>query len=84
MRDFIDKTSLISSLKMGEIESLKQSKVIAGGMLPKVDSGVKALKSGVRRVHFVNGYMPHSLILEIFTDEGIGTEIVHDFKSNEH
>ena len=53
-------------------------------MLPKVDSGVKALKSGVRRVHFVDGYMPHSLILEIFTDEGIGTEIVHDFKSNEH
>lgn len=84
MRDFKDKNSLISTLKMGEIESLKQSKVIAGGMLPKVDSGVKALKSGVRRVHFVNGYMPHSLILEIFTDEGIGTEIVHDFKSNEH
>lgn len=80
MRDFKDKSSLISTLKMGEIESLKASKIISGGMLPKVDSGVNALKSGVRRVHFIDGYMPHSMLLEIFTDKGVGTEIVHDNK----
>lgn len=45
-------------------------------MTPKVDSGVDAIKNGVRRVHFVDGYLPHSILLEIFTDTGIGTEIV--------
>jgi len=46
-------------------------------MIPKVDSAVHALQNGVNRVHFVDGRMPHSLLLEIFTDRGIGTEIVH-------
>ena len=48
------------------------------GMLPKVNSAVDALNAGVNRVHFIDGRLPHSILLEIFTDEGIGTEIVHD------
>jgi len=67
-------------LKVDEVEGLKKSGVIGGGMTPKVDSGVDAIRRGVRRVHFVDGYMPHSILLEIFTDEGIGTEIVASAK----
>lgn len=76
MKDPKDHSTLISHLKLDEVEPLKKSGVIGGGMRPKVDSGVDALNKGVRRVHFIDGYMPHSLLLEIFTDEGIGTEIV--------
>ncbi|MBQ6533807.1 MAG: acetylglutamate kinase [Opitutales bacterium] len=76
MRDPKDRSTLISHLKVDEVEGLKKAGIIGGGMTPKVDSGVKALRSGVRRVHFIDGYMPHSLLLEIFTDSGIGTEIV--------
>jgi len=76
MRDPKDRSTLISHLKVDEVDALKQSGVIGGGMMPKVDSGVDAIRKGVRRVHFIDGYMPHSLLLEIFTDKGIGTEIV--------
>ena len=76
MRNPKDPDSLISHLKLGEVDRLKEEGVIGGGMLPKVDSGVRALRAGVRRVHFVDGYMPHSMLLEIFTDKGVGTEIV--------
>ncbi len=76
MRDPKDHSTLISHLKVTEVPALKQSGVIGGGMMPKVDSGVDAICGGVRRVHFVDGYMPHSVLLEIFTDKGIGTEIV--------
>ncbi len=69
--------SLIPSLKMSQVEKLKKSGVISAGMVPKIDSAMKALDAGVQRVHFVDGRLPHSLLLEIFTDEGIGTEIVH-------
>jgi len=51
--------------------------VIDKGMRPKVQSAVRALEEGVQRVHFVDGRMPHRLLLEIFTDKGVGTEIVH-------
>ena len=76
MRNPKDRNTLISHLKVDEVQALKDAKIIGGGMMPKVDSGVEAIRSGVRRVHFVDGYMPHSILLEIFTDEGIGTEIV--------
>ncbi len=76
MRNPKDRSTLISHLKVGEVPSLKAEGIICGGMMPKVDSGVEAICSGVRRVHFVDGYMPHSVLLEIFTDKGIGTEIV--------
>ena len=62
------------------MEGLKRDGIIGGGMMPKVDSGVDAIRKGVRRVHFIDGYMPHSLLLEIFTDKGIGTEIVTSAK----
>ena len=76
LRDPEDADTLISTLPVGEVESLKDSGVISQGMRPKVDSAVEALAAGVKRVHFVDGRLPHSLLLEIFTDEGIGTEIV--------
>ena len=50
--------------------------VIAGGMLPKIESSLAALRAGVRKVHLVDGRMPHALLLEIFTKKGVGTEIV--------
>lgn len=68
--------SLISTLKVGEVEALKKKGVIDKGMRPKVASAVRALQEGVQRVHFIDGRMPHSLLLEIFTDKGVGTEIV--------
>jgi len=73
-----DPASLISSVKVGEVEGLKKKGIIGKGMRPKVQSAVRALQEGVQRVHFVDGRMPHSLLLEIFTDQGVGTEIVHD------
>ena len=72
-----DPSSLISTLRVHEVPGLKESGVISAGMIPKVDSAVRALQSGVRRVHFIDGRTPHSLLLEIFTDKGVGTEILH-------
>lgn len=69
--------SLISTLKVSDVDGLKKKGVIDKGMRPKVASAVRALQEGVQRVHFVDGRMPHSLLLEIFTDKGVGTEIVH-------
>ncbi len=77
LRDPQDHSTLISSLKVNEVDGLIQEGVIGKGMLPKVEGACLAIKSGVKRVHFVEGLMPHSLMLEIFTDEGIGTEIVN-------
>ncbi len=77
LRDPEDHESIISTLPVGEVDSLKQEGIIGKGMLPKVDSAIKALQEGVHRVHFVHGRLPHSILLEIFTDQGVGTEIVH-------
>ena len=71
-----DPSTLITTLKTSEIEGLKKKGVIDKGMRPKVASAARALQEGVQRVHFVDGRMPHSLLLEIFTDRGVGTEIV--------
>ncbi len=72
-----DPSTLISTLRVHEVPDLKRTGVISAGMIPKVDSAVRALQSGVRRVHFIDGRTPHSLLLEIFTDKGVGTEIIH-------
>lgn len=72
-----DPASLISTLKISQVDALKQKGVIDKGMRPKVASAIRALQEGVQRVHFIDGRLPHSLLLEIFTDQGIGTEIVH-------
>jgi acetylglutamate kinase len=71
-----DKNSnLIKKLKDDQIEELIKDGTIKGGMIPKVKSAVEALKGGVKKVHIIDGRLPHSILLEIFTDEGVGTEI---------
>ena len=72
-----DPDSLISTLKISQVEDLKKKGIIDKGMRPKVAGAVRALEEGVQRVHFIDGRLPHSLLLEIFTNKGIGTEIVH-------
>ncbi len=72
-----DMSTLISTLKISQVDDLKKRGVIDKGMRPKVASAIRALQEGVQRVHFIDGRLPHSLLLEIFTDKGIGTEIVH-------
>ncbi|MGC4072449.1 MAG: acetylglutamate kinase [Nibricoccus sp.] len=72
-----DPASLISTLKISQVDDLKKKGVIDKGMRPKVASAIRALQEGVQRVHFIDGRLPHSLLLEIFTDKGTGTEIVH-------
>ena len=76
LRDPKRPDSLIPHLKTGEVGELKQNGVIDKGMIPKVDSAVAAVQSGVEKVSFVDGRVPHAVLLEIFTDEGVGTEIV--------
>jgi len=71
-----DSASVISHLPVAEVEALKNSGVISKGMIPKVDSAVRAVAAGVEKVFFIDGRMNHSLLLEIFTDAGVGTEIV--------
>ncbi|HRT59148.1 MAG TPA: acetylglutamate kinase, partial [Candidatus Paceibacterota bacterium] len=76
LRDPKDPSTLISHLRADEVAELKRQGIIDKGMIPKVDSAVAALKSGVEKVSFVDGRVPHALLLEIFTDEGVGTEVV--------
>ena len=78
LRDPADPESLISALKVGEIADLKKAGIAGGGMLPKLDSCAAAIHDGVGKVHLVDGRMPHSLLLEIFTHKGVGTEIIPD------
>lgn len=72
-RDFEDKSSFISRLTASEAENLISSGVIGGGMLPKLNNCTSAISEGVSRVHILDGRIPHCLLLEIFTNEGIGT-----------
>jgi acetylglutamate kinase len=76
MRDPLEKDSLIPSVNRAKIEHLLEEEIISGGMIPKVESAMHALSKGVQKVHFIDGRTPHSLLLEIFTSSGIGTEIV--------
>jgi len=71
-----DPRTVIPHLKIEQINGLKQGGIIEKGMIPKVDSAVAAIKAGVEKVSFVDGRMPHAVLLEIFTDAGVGTEIV--------
>lgn len=75
MRDPSVRESLIPSVSSSQIDQLIKQKVIAGGMIPKVQSATAALKKGVDKVHLIGGQTQHCLLLEIFTDSGIGTEI---------
>lgn len=76
LRDPKDPSTLIPHLRIGEIDGLKRAGVVDKGMIPKVDSAVAALRSGVDKVSFVDGRVPHAVLLEIFTDDGVGTEVV--------
>ncbi len=76
MRDWEDKESLISTLTIDGAENLMEEEVIIKGMIPKVKACVKALQGGVEKVHIVDGRVSHSLLLEVFTDKGIGTQMV--------
>jgi acetylglutamate kinase len=76
MRDPKDVSTVIAHLQTGEVPGLKAAGIVDKGMIPKVDSAVAAIKSGVEKVSFVDGRVPHAVMLEIFTDKGVGTEIV--------
>ncbi len=76
MRDPNDPATLIAHLQISEVDGLKRAGIVDKGMIPKVDSAVAAIKAGVDKVSFVDGRLQHSVLLEIFTDEGNGTEIV--------
>lgn len=75
LRDPEDKSTLISSLHLSEVDELIERGVIAGGMLPKIKGMVGAVKAGIKKAHIIDSSMPHSLLLELFTSEGVGTEI---------
>ena len=75
LKDPSDPSTLFSTLHLSEIEKLKSSGVISGGMLPKIESCEDAIREGVKKVHLVDGRMAHSILLEIFTRQGVGTEI---------
>ncbi len=77
MRSNAEPNSFISTLTIKEASDLIKEKVIQSGMIPKVNACIDALKKGVKKTHMINACIPHALLLEIFTDEGIGTEIVN-------
>ena len=77
-RDPLDPTSLISQLTVEEAEAFIAEGNAGGGMLPKLQNCITALKSGVSRVHILDGRQPHSLLLEFFTQKGVGTAIITD------
>lgn len=77
-RDYNDKSTLISELTTGEARELLEGKNIGGGMLPKLNNCVEAIENGVSRVHILDGRIPHCLLLEIFTNKGIGTAILSE------
>jgi acetylglutamate kinase len=76
LRDPADAESLLSTIRSDQVEALITQKVIQGGMIPKVRSAVDALHAGTGKVHMIDGRLQHSLLLEIFTHRGIGTQIV--------
>ena len=75
MKDPAVESSLYSSVSADEAQDMIDQKIISGGMIPKVRSCVTALRGGVKKAHIIDGRIPHALLLEIFTDQGIGTEI---------
>lgn len=78
LRDPSDPTTLMTTLRLSDVARLKDEGVIAGGMLPKIEGCEDAIRAGVHKVQLVDGRMPHSLLLEIFTREGVGTEITDE------
>lgn len=71
-----DKKSIISTVHTSQVQDLMERHVISGGMLPKIQGCVQAIRAGVKKVHIIDSTVPHSLLLELFTDKGVGTEII--------
>jgi len=78
LRDKDDPDSLIHSLTEREARRLIEVGAISAGMIPKVEACLDTLKKGVGKVHIIDGRIRHSLLLEVYTTSGVGTEIVHD------
>lgn len=76
LRDLSDDASLMPTIRMREVDEFIKEGCIAGGMLPKVEACITALIGGVYKTHIIDGRIPHSLLLEVFTEGGIGTEII--------
>jgi acetylglutamate kinase len=76
LRDPDDPSTLVTHLQVDEVPGMKRAGVVDRGMIPKVDGAIAAIESGVEKVQFVDGRIPHSILLEIFTDAGVGTEVV--------
>jgi acetylglutamate kinase len=77
LRNVDDPESLIRSATRSELEKLKRDGVISKGMIPKVDCCALAFEGGVKKAHIIDGRTPHALLIEIFTDEGIGTMLTN-------
>ena len=71
-----DPLTLYHSLTMSQVEELKREQIISGGMIPKVQCCVDAIEDGVKRVFIINGTVPHAIIVELLTSEGLGTMFV--------
>jgi acetylglutamate kinase len=76
LRDPKDPASVIAHLEAGEVDGLRRAGIIDQGMIPKTDSALAALKAGIEKVSLIDGRVPHAVLLEIFTDTGVGTELV--------
>ncbi len=76
LRDRTDESTLISTVSVSEVPALVQSGIIAGGMIPKIDCCVEAVRSGVPRAHILDGRIPHSMLIELLSNEGVGTMIL--------
>ena len=76
-KDSSNPSTIISSLNINKTKELIESGCVQKGMIPKVEAAIQALKGGVKKIHLLNGKCPHSILLEVFTDSGIGTEIIY-------
>lgn len=76
MFDYKDIDSLITTLSLRDVDTLKEDGIITGGMIPKVDCCVEAVKNNVKRTHIIDGRVPHSILIEMLSDEGVGTMIL--------
>jgi acetylglutamate kinase len=78
LKDRSDSSSLLSTLTVSQASKMIKNKTVSEGMIPKVSACINALKSGVKKAHIIGVYVPHSLLLEIFTKKGVGTQIIKD------
>lgn len=73
LRDKDDEESIIPVVNVSEVPSYQRQGIISGGMIPKIDCCVEAVRQGVERAHIIDGRIPHSILIELFSDEGVGT-----------